>query len=401
MSTLPLAATRYRAFDADGDPLSGGKLYAYAAGTSTPQATYTTRAGDIANTNPVVLDANGEADVWLSPGVNYRLVLKDSSDVIQNTVDNFGNAVVSGVTDNSGVTPGGRLTLTSGTPITTGDVTGATTLYYAPYKSDVVSLYDGSTWALYSIGSGLSQTTTDNTKSPASVANSSNYDIFVWNDAGTVRLSRGPAWSSSTARGTGVGTTELQQVNGRYVNKNTITNGPATLCGLYVGTVRSDGSAQLNDTKALRFVWNTYNRVQRQMLVQEATSSWSYDVTSWRQVNGSAANQLSVIRGLDEDAMRVQAAHAAFHTSVNANFSTGIGLDSTTAPDAACLIATAAAPYEVIPREAGPTAFWSGLPGLGLHALTWLERPAFSTSSNTWLGVATGTKAGISGEALA
>ena len=51
-------------FDANGHPLAGGKLYSYAAGTTTPLVTYTDQAGTSANTNPVILDARGEASVW-------------------------------------------------------------------------------------------------------------------------------------------------------------------------------------------------------------------------------------------------------------------------------------------------------------------------------------------------
>lgn len=81
-------APKFRAFDSDGNPLSGGKLYTYASGTTTPQATFTDATGAVANANPVILDANGEADVWYSP-LNYKLVLKDANDVIQWTKDKF------------------------------------------------------------------------------------------------------------------------------------------------------------------------------------------------------------------------------------------------------------------------------------------------------------------------
>ena len=86
MATLA-PVPKWRAFDASGDPLSGGKLYAYAAGTSTAKDTYTSSTGGTANANPVILDANGEANVWLNG--NYKLVLKNSADVTQWTVDNI------------------------------------------------------------------------------------------------------------------------------------------------------------------------------------------------------------------------------------------------------------------------------------------------------------------------
>lgn len=81
---LPVPRQRY--FDANGLPLVGGKLFSYEAGTSTPKATYTDRSGATANANPVILDSNGEANVWIGSGY-YKFVLKDSSDVTQWTID--------------------------------------------------------------------------------------------------------------------------------------------------------------------------------------------------------------------------------------------------------------------------------------------------------------------------
>lgn len=86
MSAKLLPVLKQRFFDSNGDPLVGGQLYSYVAGTSTPAATYTDEAGATPNTNPVVLDANGEADVWLGAG-SYKFILTDSDDVVQWTVD--------------------------------------------------------------------------------------------------------------------------------------------------------------------------------------------------------------------------------------------------------------------------------------------------------------------------
>ena len=70
-----------------GAPLAGGKLYTYAAGTSTPKNTYTDSGGVTPNSNPVILDARGEAAVFWSG--NYKATLKDSSDNLIWTVDNI------------------------------------------------------------------------------------------------------------------------------------------------------------------------------------------------------------------------------------------------------------------------------------------------------------------------
>lgn len=76
-------------FDANGAPLAGGKLYTYAAGTTTPQTTYTDFTGVSANTNPVILDSRGEASVWLDTPL-YKMALYDSTNVLIWTVDNIG-----------------------------------------------------------------------------------------------------------------------------------------------------------------------------------------------------------------------------------------------------------------------------------------------------------------------
>ena len=128
--------------DANGAPLAGGKVYTYAAGTTTPRATYTTAGGTTPNANPVILDARGEADIWYSPGVSYKVVLCTSTDALIWTVDNIAmsgsmatqnsNAVnITGGTIGSGVTFNGNTTGTAsnvtGTVAVANGGTGATT----------------------------------------------------------------------------------------------------------------------------------------------------------------------------------------------------------------------------------------------------------------------------------
>ena len=92
-SLTPTAKMQF--FKADGTPLVGGKLYTYTAGTTTPQTTFTDSAGGTANTNPVILDSRGEANIWLG-GSTYKFKLTDANDVEIWTVDNI-SAPTSGV----------------------------------------------------------------------------------------------------------------------------------------------------------------------------------------------------------------------------------------------------------------------------------------------------------------
>jgi hypothetical protein len=68
---------QFRSWDNSGAPLVGGKLFTYSAGTSTPVATYTDSTGGTPNTNPIILNSRGEAQVWLTPNVGYKFVLQD------------------------------------------------------------------------------------------------------------------------------------------------------------------------------------------------------------------------------------------------------------------------------------------------------------------------------------
>ena len=95
MSTLgSLFTGQWQFFDDNGVPLAGGTVQFYAAGTTTPQNTYTTSALSVANANPVQLDSAGRpqsTDIFLDPTLAYKWVVKDSSGVTQTNqnVDNY------------------------------------------------------------------------------------------------------------------------------------------------------------------------------------------------------------------------------------------------------------------------------------------------------------------------
>ena len=88
----PLGGAGAQFFTNDGVPLTGGLLYTYLAGTSTPATAYTSSNGLTALANPIILDAAGRVptgEIWLSDGISYKFVLKDSTDVLIATWDNL------------------------------------------------------------------------------------------------------------------------------------------------------------------------------------------------------------------------------------------------------------------------------------------------------------------------
>ena len=86
-----LAGAGAQFFDSNGDPLAGGLLYTYNAGTTTPVSTYTSRSGVAFNTNPIVLNSAGRtpAEIWLDGGSLYKFVLKNSTFVQIGSYDNI------------------------------------------------------------------------------------------------------------------------------------------------------------------------------------------------------------------------------------------------------------------------------------------------------------------------
>jgi hypothetical protein len=85
---------RIQFFNAQGQPLAGGKLYTYAAGTTTPASTYQDQALTIKNENPIPLDSTGSCMIWLDPAKSYKFVLKSKAGVTQPgwPVDNVSGA---------------------------------------------------------------------------------------------------------------------------------------------------------------------------------------------------------------------------------------------------------------------------------------------------------------------
>jgi len=104
VSLSPIGGAGWQFFDNNGAPLTGGKLYTYAAGTTTPQTTYTTNSGSTAHANPIILDSAGRVSaggqIWLTVGLSYKFVLKTSVDVQIWSADNITGISGAGLVEN-------------------------------------------------------------------------------------------------------------------------------------------------------------------------------------------------------------------------------------------------------------------------------------------------------------
>lgn len=284
------------------------------------------------------------------------------------------------------VTPGGRLTLTTGVPVTTSDVTGATNVYYTPYVHDTVALWDGARW--------VPVTFTEITHALGTVTSGANYDIFGFLSSGALAIEK-LIWTNDTTRATAV---TLQ--DGRYCKSGDKTR-------LYLGTIRSTSTTATEDSGGTttqvggkRFVWNMYNRARRHINVIDTTATWSYINGTCRQANGAAGNKVEYVCGLAGDSLS-----AAVNTTCilkgNASRASkvGVGVDSTTVMSGT--INVGYTDNTTFTGYFACSANYKAAAILGYHYLAWVEVGADGTTS-TFLGQESSLfNAGLTAEVLA
>lgn len=173
----------------DGKPLVGGKLYTYAAGTTTPLASYTSYTGTTANTNPVILDSRGEASVWLGLS-RYKFVLKDANDVEIWTQDNL---IMSPGADGSGAYGTWGINIT-------GNAATATTATTANYATTAGSASSVSGGYVQSITAGANIVITGTATNPIISASGSGGTVTSVNASASngFSFSGGPITGSGT-----------------------------------------------------------------------------------------------------------------------------------------------------------------------------------------------------------
>ena len=289
--------------------------------------------------------------------------------------------------------PQGRLSATTGVSITTSDVT-ATTIYYT--GGGYVPVYNG----LYFVPQPFTELSLalDTTNTDTGYHQSGKvFDCFIFVDSsGAQKLGTGPAWTSSTARGTGSGTTELQTINGIWTNKNSIvlrfgnvTGNTTTISAnlaTYVGSFFTTADGTTKDSKSFRYLWNAYNQQPRPISITDPVNNFTYALAAWAYFNTSSANSVGILVGLDgaEVSARANAIAASNTSSATVGF-TGIGLDG-------ALANLAFSSYQSFTNAvfSGMFGFYEGFPGIGKHTIDWLMYGNVSPSI-LFFGTNTGT----------
>lgn len=197
-----------------------------------------------------------------------------------------------GFTENS---PGFRLTLTNGTPLTTADVTGATHVYLNEYTHQRFKLYDGTRWVEYTLSSAVDSGAV--TLSAATL-----YYAYLYDNSGTLTLDL-----STTA----------------YTTQDGIRVKSGATSRLFVGWIYPSAANTMEDSDAKRFVINWYNPEPRRIAYYDSTDH-NYTAGGYRQWNGSSAAKAEFIAGH-------QAAIPVFFGFNGGDPALTVGLDSTSA----------------------------------------------------------------------
>jgi len=261
----------------------------------------------------------------------------------------------------------GRLTLTSALPVTTADVTAATSIYFTPYKGKSIALYSGTAWVLV--------TFTERTLALGTLSSGKPYDVFAYSNAGVVTL-EALAWTNDTTRATA-----LVRQDGVLVKTGALTR-------RYLGTFYTTSTTTTEDSVAKRFLWNYHHRVRRQLKIADATASWSYNTATIRQVRATTTNKVEAIVGVAE--VSLSAWYSAVVTNDAASvqpMQIGVGLDSTTgyaANSQGHLLITG--PTATMQLQG--TAHAEIIPAAGYHYLAALEKGT-GTGTTTWYGTGT------------
>ncbi len=253
-----------------------------------------------------------------------------------------------------------RLSLTTSVPVTTADVTAATTVYWT----------DGTT--------NLSVAVPSTTVTP--------FDIFYDTSAGTLSAVN---WTNDTTRATA-----LVRASGRLAKTGDTAK-------IYLGTGRTTSvSGQCEDSVTKRFLWNMYNRLERSLNKYESTNSWNYTTATWRSANNSTANRVEFIQGVDENRIFAEVAGSSSNSSTGNYGIFGIALDATNtndcAADGVAYLHTVGAANQVQPTYGR----YSKHVGIGYHYLQWTEYSNGAGANTFYSFSSTQRQSGIVGRVI-
>jgi len=285
------------------------------------------------------------------------------------------------------INPGGRLTLVTGTPVMSSNQADKTSVYYAPYVGDIIPIYDDSVGFIGRIFSELTLALDSDSGHTGYHQSGKNFDLFVYYDAGTLRLCTGPAWTNDSTR-----SAAISRVNGILVNTSSITLkydatsatiSAAAFSATYVGTMRASANGQTTHAyaptpttggaqEAKMYLWNAYNQMPWAAFVQDSTSSYTNTATQ-QQTRNDSGNKFSWVNGLAGSAVQGFVNHLATNAATGQTY-VGCAYDAITLVQG----------YDYI-NTASETKFlqhWNfKIPAAGYHYMASVEQGSAGTTT--------------------
>ncbi len=357
-----------------------------------------------------------------------------------------------------------RLSLSSGNPLQSADVTGATSVFLVPFTGNAITIYDGTRVNLY-------HQDTQVTYNLGTLVNAQAYDLFIFDSSGTLTL-EAAEWSNAVVT-MGVATPGVVTWTGHNLNTGdsfTPTTTGALLTGLtantqylvtkidantfnlstnlitlaagtkiafsgtqsgvhtghsprnrqtaliqqngawyktgaltrrYLGSFQTTSTTTTESSRSKRFCNNLHNLQPLDLKVVDVTDTWNYSLAAYEMVRGQSTNMVEVLcidpsAGMAVSYIELDAKGVAANGTGSIRIASGVGVDSGNANSAQ--VFGGGCTLNVIGES---FADYSGRPGTGYHAMTWLEAAA-ATGTTTWSGDGgtTLTQAGMTGSIL-
>jgi hypothetical protein len=177
----------------------------------------------------------------------------------------------------------GRLTTESGVPVSTSDRTAQSTIYFTPFNGNRVALYDGTRWKLY--------TFTERSLALSGLTADKNYDVFIYDNAGTLTLELSAAWTDDNTPADAITTQDGISVKSGAPTRR------------WIGTIRTTGTTTTEDSEAQGFIWNLYNQVPRKFGKAEADEAHTYASSTLRNFNNTTDTLSAFVSGQSQSVM--------------------------------------------------------------------------------------------------
>ena len=360
----PVAKMQF--FDVTGAPLVGGLLYTYSAGTTTPQASYTDSTGATANTNPVVLDSRGEANIWLGAATyKFRLCAADNTELW--TVDNISaptsalSPVLSGnvTIDSSTSGPALKITQTStGPSLRIQDPINAGNAFVLVDSTGLVGIGTQSPATALDVNNGVIQLSSSGTSRTTISADASNTTIaspgvrgFIITTGGTARITVSSAGATTLS-----GALTVSSGGANITGGVTVPSGGVNVTGTVTATTFTGAWTNIPSGTIMLFVQTS------------APTGWTKSTTH------------------DNKALRVVSGSASSGGSVA--FTTAFASQSVTGTNASYILTTADIPAHTHTATQAahshyiqPSGFNGGSSGVYNQPVTYVSDTTISTSS--------------------